>query len=79
MDLFAFFFVAYRQQGPCPVDPVIYLLNMDTQDEQDETLLHGKLTRRVFPHPNPRSIPFEWVKNVVFLSGPWSSFVCLRG
>ena len=44
MDLFPFFLVAYRQQGPCPVDPVIYLLNMDTpdaQDEQDETLLHG--------------------------------------
>ena len=38
MDLFRFFFVAYRQQGPGPVDPVIYLLKMDTQDEQDERL-----------------------------------------
>ena len=41
MDLFQFIFVAYRQHGPCPVDPVIYLLNMDTQDaqdQQDETL-----------------------------------------
>ena len=35
MDLFRFFFVAYRQQGPCPVDQVIYLLNMDAQDAQD--------------------------------------------
>ena len=44
MDLFRFFFVAYRQQGPCPVDPVITLLNIDTQDAQDlqdERLLHG--------------------------------------
>ena len=48
MDLLRFFFVAYRQQEPCPVDPVIYLLNMDSQDEQDiedETLLQKKLTR----------------------------------
>ena len=82
MDLFQFFFVAYRQQGPCPVDPVIYQLNMDTQDaqdQQDETLLHGKLTRCVFPRPNPRGVAFEWVKNVVFLSGPSPSFVPLRG
>ena len=45
MDLFRFFFVAYRQPGPCPVDPVIYLLNMDTQDGQDkknEKLVRGK-------------------------------------
>ena len=48
MDLFRFFFVAYRQQEPCPVDPVFYPLNIDTQDEQDiedETLLQKKLTR----------------------------------
>jgi hypothetical protein len=48
MDLFPFFFVAYRQQGSGPVDPVVYLLNMDRQDEQDiedETLLQKKLTR----------------------------------
>jgi hypothetical protein len=44
MDFFPFFFVAYRQQGSGPVDPVIYLLNMDAQDEQDERLWHGKLT-----------------------------------
>ena len=44
MDFFPFFFVAYRQHGPGPVDPDIYLLNMDAQDEQDERLLHGKLT-----------------------------------
>ena len=43
MDLFPFFFVAYRQQGPCPVDPVIYLLNMDTQDAQDNQ--DGRLLR----------------------------------
>ena len=36
MDLFRLFFVAYRQQGPCPVDPVVYRLNMDRQDEQDK-------------------------------------------
>ena len=64
MDLLAFFFVAFRQQGPRPVDPVIYLLNMDTQDE---TLLRGKLTGCVFPHPYPRGVPFEWVKNIVLL------------
>jgi hypothetical protein len=48
MDLFPFFFVANRQQGPCSVDPGIYQLNMDRQDEQDiedETLLQKKLTR----------------------------------
>ena len=47
MDLFPFFFVANRQQGPCSVDPVIYQLNMDTQDaqdKQDERLLQRKLT-----------------------------------
>ncbi len=67
MDLFPFFFVAFRQQRPRPVDPVIYLLNMDTQDEQDETLLRGKLTGCVFPHPNPRGVPFEWGKNIALL------------
>ena len=82
MDLFRFFFVAYRQPGPCPVDPVIYLLNIDTQDAQDlqdEKLLPGKLTGCVFPHPNPRGVPFEWVMNIVFLRVSSWSFVCLRG
>ena len=82
MDLLQSFFVAYRQQGPCPVDPVIDLLNMDTQDAQDlqdERLLHVKLTGCVFPHPNPRGVPFEWVKNIVFLRVSSSSFVCLSG
>ena len=82
MDLFQFFFVACRQQGPCAVGPVIYLLNMDrqdAQDEQDERLWHGKLTGCVFPHPDPRGVPFEWVENLVCLGGPSSSFVCLRG
>ena len=47
MDIFQFFFVAYRRQRPCPVDPVIYPLNMDTQDaqdKQDERLLQRKQT-----------------------------------
>jgi hypothetical protein len=35
MDLFRLFFMAYRQQGRCPVDPGIYLLNIDAQDAQD--------------------------------------------
>ena len=79
MDLFPFFFVAFRQQGPRRVDPVIYLLNMDTQDEQDETLLRGKLTGCVFPHPNPRGVLFEWVKDIVLLRVSSWSFVCLSG
>ena len=82
MALFQLFFVAYRQQGLCPVDPVNYLLNIDAQDAQDaqdERMLQGKLTRYVFPHPNPRGVPFEWVNNSVFLGGPSSCFVCLRG
>ena len=36
--------MAYREQGPCPVKPVFYILNIDTQDRQDnqdETLLHS--------------------------------------
>ena len=36
--------MAYRDQGPCPVKPVFYPLNMDTQDrqdKQDEKLLHS--------------------------------------
>ena len=40
--------MAYREQGPCRVKPVFYLLNMDTQDRQDkqhETLRHRKRTR----------------------------------
>ena len=48
MDLFPLFFVAYQQQGSGLVDPVVYLLNMDTQDEQDyqdETLAQNKPTR----------------------------------
>ena len=39
--------MAYREQGPCPVKLVFYLLNMDIQDGQDkqnETLLRGKRT-----------------------------------
>ena len=52
---------------------------MDKQDKQDETLLRGKLTRCVFPHPNPRGVPFEWVKNNVFLRVSSWSFVPLRG
>ena len=42
--------MTYREQGPCPVKPVFYILNMDRQDgqdKQDETLRHGKLTRSV--------------------------------
>ena len=40
--------MACREQGICPVGPVFYLLNMDTQDTQDiqdETLRHGKRAR----------------------------------
>ena len=36
--------MAYRDQGPCPVKPVFYILNIDTQDrqdKQDEKLLHS--------------------------------------
>ena len=29
-------FMAYREQGPCRVKPVFYLLNMDAQDAQDK-------------------------------------------
>ena len=48
-------------EGPCPAKVVFYLLNMDIQDGQDkqqETLLHGKRTGCVFPHPNPRGVPY---------------------
>ncbi len=41
--------------------------------------IHGKLTGCVSLHPTPRGVPFEWVKNIVVLGGPSSSFVCLRG
>ena len=53
MDLLRFFFVAYRRQGPCSVDPVICQLNMDTQDaqdKQDERLLLRKLRSRETRH-----------------------------
>ena len=39
--------MAHREQGPCSVKPVFYLLNMDTQDRQDkkdETLRQRKRT-----------------------------------
>ena len=38
-------FMAYRERGPCSVNPVFYILNMDTQDRQDkkdETLRHSR-------------------------------------
>ncbi len=45
MDLSELFFVACREQGICPVDPVCYMiLNIDiqdAQDKQDERLLHS--------------------------------------
>ena len=56
---------AYQEPGPCPVKPVFYILNMDTQDRQDnqdEKLVHKKLTGSIF----------EWafVENLSVLRGP---------
>ncbi len=70
MDLFQSFFVAYRQQGPCPVDPVSQLFNMDTrdaQDIQDETLLHTKLTRCVSLTRTQGAFPLSGSTTLVFL------------
>ena len=39
-------------------------------------LSHGKRTGCVSPHPNPRAVPIEWVKNI---SLSWWPFVVLRG
>ena len=58
-------FMAYQEQGPCPVKPVFYLLNMDTQDrqdKQDEKLLHRKLTGSM--------IECAFVRNLRVLRGP---------
>ena len=57
--------MAYRDQGPCPVKPVFYILNMDRQDRQDnqdETLLHRKLTGSM--------IECAFVGNLSVLRGP---------
>ena len=57
--------MAYQEQGPCPVKPVFYLLNVDTQDRQDkqeEKLLLRKLTRSM--------IECAFVENLRVLRGP---------
>ena len=74
--------MAFREKARVPLNRLVVLGNMDIQDGQDkqhEKLLRGKRIGCVSPHPNPRGVPFEWVKNIVFLRGPSSSFVCLRG
>ena len=56
---------AYQEQGPCPVKPVFYILNMDTQDRQDnqdEKLLHKKLIGSI--------IECAFVENLSVLRGP---------
>ena len=57
--------MVYQEQGPCPIKPVFYLLNMDTQDrqdKQDEKLLHRKRTRSM--------IQCAFVGNLRVLRGP---------
>ena len=54
--------MAYREQGPCPVKPVVYPLSMDTQDRQDERLLLRKLTGSM--------IECAFVGNLRCLRGP---------
>ena len=56
---------AYQEQGPCPVKPVFYILNMDTQDRQDnqdEKLVHKKLIGSI--------IECAFVENLSVLRGP---------
>ena len=56
---------AYQEQGPCPVNAVFYILNMDTQDRQDnqdEKLVHKKLTGSM--------IECAFVENLSVLRGP---------
>ena len=55
-------FMAYRQKGACSVKRVFYLLNMDTQDRQDERLLLRKLTGSM--------IGSAFVGNLSVLRGP---------
>ena len=61
---------AYQEQGPCPVNAVFYILNMDTQDRQDnqdEKLLHKKRTGSM--------IECASVENLSVLRGPsWTPF-----
>ena len=61
---------AYQEPGPCPVKPVFYILNIDTQDrqdKQDEKLLHKKLTGSI--------IECAFVENLSVLRGPsWTPF-----
>ena len=55
-------FMAYLEQGPFPAKSIFYLLNMDTQDKQDEKLLHRKLTGSM--------IECVFVENLRVLRGP---------
>ena len=54
--------MACREQGPCPDKPVFYILNMDTQDRQDEMLWHGIRTGSM--------IGCVFVENLSVLRGP---------